>query len=227
MNATGSARLGPDNVTIHFKVKGTAESPKGALDKFRAKRIVFDKMAAGYPEVEFESEGIEFGKPGQSRNQVFMNGQQPAATFEARENIYAKVSLPARDDEEAEEGAPVKVSSPEGIAALIEAAIEIDATLGEDTSQVYYNPTINNRNAPTGPVLYGASDEAITAARSEAIKDAMDDARRQALELAEASGRSLGPVQNVTVSKPFHGAALGRGAAKRTVQLTVSFAFDE
>lgn len=226
VNAAGAAKLAPDSIRIHFKVKGTAESPKAAFDEFRAKRTLFDKMAAGYPEIEIASGGIEIGKPAPNRNQVFMNGQQPAATFEAREDIYARIPIATAGDE-AEEGAPARVSSPEGIAGFIEAAIEVEAQLGEQSDQVYYTTNLNDRNPPDGPVLYEASKDAIAAARSTAIENAMADARQQATELANASGRKLGRVQNVSVSSPFHGASLGRGTTERTVQLNVSFVFED
>jgi uncharacterized protein YggE len=211
----GEVRVLPDEVLVALRIRSRETSPMDSHSKFKERRALFDKAMAAFDDVplRLESQGVRIGVR-VDRNQVFINGQpQASAPFETQETVHAFVEL-GEDD----------AANVDLVSEIVQAAVDVDCGLdANDSDPFVYNPRDQQKSA----VQYRLSREALVAARNEAMRKAMDDARQQAATLAVLAGRPLGQIENVTITEAFPEATEASGQALRAVKLSVRFSLAE
>lgn len=211
----GTIEVAPEEVVVSLRIRARENSPLESHTAFEERRILFDKAMAAFDDVllRVESRGVTIDIH-TAQNQVFINGQmEQSAPFETKEVVHATMQL-GEDD-----SANIKL-----VSELIQAAVDVECSIDIDDANPWNR--VNRGNEP-GAIRYRLSREGLVAARDQAMAAAMADARQQAESLARLAGRALGPVDSVSVKKPFPANTDVSGKSERSLTLSVGFLFAE
>lgn len=215
---TGEVTVVPDGCSIALRVRARAKSIEQALTEFEGKRELFGKAMADFTDtgMTMESSGPQIGMVTDQNRVMRMNGEpEPAAPYEIKETI--ELRMPVGEDRAAALGM---------VAQIVAAAVDVEASLDvpDPNSRTYYS---NNSDEQTGPITFTVSDAAFEVAYATASKAGFENAKKRATALAALGGRQLGLVTGVYVTKAFKPEGNASGTTKRSLAVSVSFAFVE
>lgn len=217
VTGTGKVSLEPDVVEIAFRVRARAKTIDEALQDFRGKRQLFDKVLADFADMspEVASRGVRLGTKQSDNNVVRFNNEEAAAPpFETKEIL--ELRMPMGDD-----GDAALATVAELVAAMGEIDCEIDGV--DPNSRVYYS---NRDQEQLGPIRFIVSDEALKDARAKALDAAYADAVAQAERLATLADGKVGRATYLTVTKSFGEKTATTAGTQRELSLMVRFEMD-
>lgn len=224
VTAEGQALARPSHVDVLGRLKSSSEVAVEALEGLRDlhRRTAEELGTLGLPGLEIQGQGssLTYTKPASAdslnggNGMVWINGrmtepEQPAAGIEYIEELRLRLT-------ELEELSPETVQ--DRLATLLDAALDAGVILGPAPDPM--NRSYNQGNAPS-LILYGiGSPEELEEA---AFADALATARTRGESLARLSGKVLGEVRDIQVTKvERHWIRTGGGYDCR-VTMSVSF----
>lgn len=224
VNAEGAAQARPSHVDVLGRLKSSSEVASEALAGLRDlhRRVAEELGAAGIPGLELQGRGasLTYTKPASAdqlnggNGMVWINGrmtepEQPAAGIEYIEELRMRLS--------GLDQVAVEVAE-ERLAALLDAALDAGVILGPAVDPM--NRSFNATNAPA-LLLYGIENP--EELEEQAFADALESARTRGESLARLSGKELGGVRDIQVTKVERRWVRAGGGYDCRVTMSVTF----
>jgi len=200
-----SVQVKPSVVEVSATLSAEAELANDARVKARdARQRVVDALAAKFPGVTVESRGVSLNPAvdpalaaAMQRQQILIlngavvQGQQNQADANRRFGVTEQLRLVLKDADKLEMPKLVEV-----VVRLVDAARESGLQFAQPNAGIA-SPFSSAPVTPPGPLVVCRASDNAAAAREQAYKAAIDDAKQKASRLAELAGLKVGKVVGI------------------------------